>query len=203
MNSDYWNNVYKTKNEKEVSWFQETPVTSLRLIQEFNLSEESSIIDIGGGESRLVDQLLELNFSDITVLDISEAALEKVKDRLKSNSKEIKFVVTDVTKFSPSQQYDLWHDRAAFHFLTEFEDIKQYIDLVSTSIKPHGHLIISTFSKTGPDKCSGLPISKYSHDELIKLFSDKFNHVNHFYETHETPWASKQDFVFCTFVKKE
>ena len=123
ISSEYWNNVYKTKSEKEVSWFQETPATSLKLIEDLKLSHESSIIDIGGGESRLVDELLDQHYKDITVLDISEVSLEKVKLRLKNKSKEVKLISSDVIKFTPSQQFDLWHDRAAFHFLTDINDI--------------------------------------------------------------------------------
>ena len=201
MSSEYWNNVYKTKSEKEVSWFQETPATSLKLIEDLKLSHESSIIDIGGGESRLVDELLDQHYKDITVLDISEVSLEKVKLRLKNKSKEVKLISSDVIKFTPSQQFDLWHDRAAFHFLTDINDIRKYVQLASASVKTGGFIIISTFSKTGPDKCSGLPISKYSHDELIELFSTHFKNINYLSETHETPWSSKQDFVYCTFQK--
>lgn len=202
MSSEFWNNVYKSKDEKEVSWFQETPSTSLKLIKELNLPQSSSIIDIGGGQSRLIDNLLELNYQNLTLLDISEVSLDKVKNRLKNCPIEVNFIASDIVQFSPSQKYDLWHDRAAFHFLTQQEDIKKYIDIISSAVKPGGHAIISTFSKTGPDKCSGLPISKYSHEELIELFSDHFDSINYLYETHETPWSSKQDFVFCGFVRK-
>lgn len=202
MNSDFWNNVYKNKNENEVSWFQENPSTSLNLIKELNLTPSSSIIDIGGGESRLIDKLLELNFQNFTLLDISATSLEKVQIRLKEFPSGVKFIASDIIEFSPSQKYDLWHDRAAFHFLTQQEDIKKYIEIISAAVRPGGYAIISTFSKTGPDKCSGLPITKYSHEELIKLFSENFESICYFYETHETPWSSKQDFVFCKFVRK-
>lgn len=202
MNSDYWNNVYKTKTEKEVSWFQEIPSTSIRLIEEINLNIKDPIIDIGGGESRLVDYLLEKNFTDISVLDISSVSLEKVALRLKNKSSYVDLISSNVLDFIPTKKFSLWHDRAAFHFLTDLKDIKQYIELVSNSVSPDGYVIISTFSKTGPDKCSGLPISKYSHEELLSLFSDNFTNLKYFYETHETPWSSKQDFVYCVFKKK-
>lgn len=201
MDSDYWNNVYKTKTEKEVSWFQEIPTTSLKLIEEIHPDTNWTIIDIGGGESRLVDHLLDRKFSDITVLDISSVSLDKVALRLKNKSPQVTLVSTNILNFHPNKQFDLWHDRAAFHFLTDPKDIYQYINLASNSIRSGGFLIISTFSKSGPEKCSGLPITKYSHDELIELFSENFINLKCFYETHETPWSSKQNFVFCIFKK--
>jgi 2-polyprenyl-3-methyl-5-hydroxy-6-metoxy-1,4-benzoquinol methylase len=202
MNSEYWNNVYNSKNECELSWFQNIPLTSLKLINELKTSQESSIIDIGGGDSRLVDNLIEQNFFNISVLDISAASLEKVKVRLKEKSDNINFIVSDILEFSLTNQFDFWHDRAAFHFLTDTNDIKNYIQLVSKAVKAEGHVIISTFAKNGPDKCSGLPISKYNVEELIALFSDKFKIINHLYETHQTPWSSSQNFVYCTFKKE-
>ena len=202
MNSDYWNNIYKTKTEKEVSWYQEIPTTSLKLIEEIHPDINWSIIDIGGGESRLVDNLIDRNFSDVTVLDISSVSLDKVALRLKNKPSRPTLVSTNILNFHPNKQFDLWHDRAAFHFLTDPKDIKQYIDLASSSIRTGGFLIISTFSKSGPEKCSGLPITKYSHKELEELFSHDFMNVKYLYETHETPWDSKQDFVFCVFRRK-
>jgi 2-polyprenyl-3-methyl-5-hydroxy-6-metoxy-1,4-benzoquinol methylase len=199
MNKNFWNNIYKTKTEKEVSWFQEIPTKSLELIKLVNPATDISIIDIGGGESRLVDSLIELKYSDVTVLDISDVSLEKVKLRLQNNN--VKLIHTDIVQFAPFKKYDLWHDRAAFHFLTGPADIKKYIQIASSAIKTGGHIVLSTFSKTGPDKCSGLPITKYSHQELIDLFSNDFTNLNYIYETHETPWSSKQDFVYCTFIK--
>jgi 2-polyprenyl-3-methyl-5-hydroxy-6-metoxy-1,4-benzoquinol methylase len=200
MNSDYWNNIYNNKGETEVSWYQPIPYTSLKLLDHFNLHPECTIIDIGGGESRLVDHLL-LKFQNITVLDISDISLEKLKLRLKEKSANIKFIASDIKDFTPDKKYDLWHDRAAFHFLTNVSDIQKYVDLVSNSIEIGGYLIISTFSKDGPDKCSGLPITKYSHGELIELFSKHFKNLNYHYEDHETPWSSKQNFVYCVFEK--
>jgi ubiquinone/menaquinone biosynthesis C-methylase UbiE len=198
---DYWDKIYQTKKEDEVSWFQSEPVKSLELIDEFKLPRQAKIIDIGGGESRLVDHLLKRGFKNISVLDISSIPLEKMKGRLGEEGNNVEYITSDVTKFVPHHRYDLWHDRATFHFLTSMDDIEKYLAIASNAIADGGYLIISTFSKTGPDKCSGLEISKYSEDELKKVFGKYFENIKCFNDTHVTPWGSKQDFVFCGFRK--
>jgi len=201
-NSSHWNNVYQNKTENEVSWFQQEPSKSIELIDEMNLPIDSEIIDIGAGESRLVDSLLKKGFNKIAILDISLASLEKLKLRLGDSSKHVEFICSDITEFVPIKKYNLWHDRATFHFLTELEQVEKYLKIANESLQVGGFLIISTFSLTGPEKCSGLQISRYSQDDLKSLFGRYFQNIKCFETTHLTPWGSKQDFVYCGFVKK-
>lgn len=202
MSSTFWNTVYQSKSEKEVSWYQAVPAKSLELIDELKLQPNDPIIDIGGGDSHLVDELLAKGFRDISILDISSVALEKAKARLGEKARSVKFVASDVTKFNPTQKYSLWHDRAAFHFLTSVEDVETYLAIANRAITPNGYLIVSTFSKTGPEKCSGLSISQYSEGDLKKLFEKHFTNIRCFESTHTTPWGSGQNFVYCGFKKR-
>lgn len=199
--SQFWNNVYATKSETQNSWFQETPTKSLELIKELNLKSDSQIIDIGGGDSHLADYLMDLGFSNISVLDISSVSLDKAKARLKEKASKVTFITSDVTTFKPEHKFDLWHDRAAFHFLTTPEQVEKYLYIVNDALKVGGNLIISTFSKTGPEKCSGLPITQYSEQDLKSLFGRYFQHTKCFEDIHTTPWDSKQAFVYCVFKK--
>lgn len=202
MDQNFWDKVYTEKSEKEVSWFQENPVDSMKLIRELNLSKEDSIIDIGAGDSRLIDYLLEDGFERLTALDISEVSLKKLKERLAEKSAKVEFIVSDVTKFQSKQEYDLWHDRATFHFLTRVDLVEQYLEVASRSLKSNGNLIVSTFSKNGPEKCSGLAVHQYSETELKTVFSKYFKNIKCFETTHTTPWGSSQSFVYCGFKKK-
>jgi SAM-dependent methyltransferase len=202
MESKHWNDVYKNKSEKEVSWFQAVPEKSLELINDLNLPSTASIIDIGGGDSRLADHLLSKGFQDITILDISKVALEKAKDRLKDKSNLVKYIESDITKFNPLQKYSLWHDRATFHFLTTELEVEAYLNIANQGIADDGYLIISTFSKTGPEKCSGLPITQYSDLDLKNLFEKYFTNIQCFEDSHKTPWDSVQNFIYCGFKKK-
>ncbi len=202
MDHKYWDKVYSGKSENEVSWFQENPAKSLGLIDELNLSKNAAIIDIGGGDSRLVDHLLLQGYSNISVLDISEVSLVKLKDRLGDVDNKVKYISSDVVAFKPLSQFDLWHDRATFHFLTNLEQISEYLELVNKALGPGGNLIISTFSKDGPEKCSGLPINQYSEQELKSLFGKYFINTKCFEDIHVTPWGSSQSFVYCGFKKK-
>lgn len=201
MSSEYWNGIYNAKDEKDVSWFQEVPEKSLELISELSLSLNAKIIDIGGGDSRLVDQLLLKNYSDITVLDISRVSLEKAKHRLGSKAYGVSFIESDVTEFQPGTQYDLWHDRATFHFLTKKNQIQKYLEIAALAIKPGGNLILSTFSRNGPAKCSGLNIQQYSDNELKELFGKYFANTKCFENSHVTPWGDTQSFMYCGFKK--
>lgn len=201
MNKNHWEKVYTDKSEKEVSWFQEHPTRSLEFIAELNLSKDASIIDVGGGDSRLVDHLLEQGYSDLTVLDISDVSLKKLKERLGDTTGKVKYVTSDVLVFKPQNQFDLWHDRATFHFLTTLEQINQYLEVINTSLSSGGNLIISTFSKNGPEKCSGLPIHQYSDTELKTLFAKHFKNTKCFEDNHTTPWGTAQSFVYCGFKK--
>lgn len=199
--SQFWDEIYQKKDELHQSWFQENPTTSLKIIDELKLVKNAAIIDIGSGESRLVEHLIERGFTKISLLDISKEALEKTKHRLGTKAENIQFFTSNVTSFTPPQKYDLWHDRAAFHFLTDNKDIEEYISIVHESLNIGGSLIISTFSQTGPDKCSGLVISKYSAEDLKIIFGKFFESTSCFEMTHTTPWGTKQDFVYCSFKK--
>lgn len=201
MNPNHWNKVYSEKSENQVSWFQPVPHKSIELIEELNLSASSTVIDIGGGESHLVDYFLKKNFSDINVLDISEVSLEKLQQRLGEDAKRVNFIATDITLYRPDKKFDLWHDRATFHFLTEIEQVEKYLIIVSEALKMGGNLIISTFAPTGPEKCSGLTIKRYSDMDLKNLFGKYFQNTKCVEDTHLTPWGSKQDFVYCGFKK--
>lgn len=202
MDKNYWDNIYRAKSETEVSWFQEVPAKSLNLIAELGLEYQDSIIDIGGGDSHLVDHLLAKGFRNMSVLDISSAALERAKARLGEDSKFVKLIVSDITKFDPPEKYKLWHDRATFHFLTSVEDVNTYLEIANRAIASGGNLIVSTFSKTGPEKCSGLSVSQYSDTDLKALFENYFTNIKCFEDTHKTPWGTEQNFVYCGFKKR-
>jgi len=195
----HWETVYKTKQPNEVSWTQEIPKTSLDFIHEFNLPKSAKIVDIGGGDSNLVDYLLEEGFENITVLDISSAALEKSKKRLGDKAQKVKWVVSDVTEFNPDTKFDVWHDRATFHFLTTPQQIKKYIASASKHVA--GFLTIGTFSDKGPEKCSGLPIRKYSEETLVSELKKQFDKLRCISEDHVTPFQTKQNFLFCSFKR--
>ncbi len=196
----HWENVYKTKTPSEVSWTQVKPQTSLKLIEDCNLPLTSPIIDIGGGDSLLVDHLLELGYTDITVLDISGKALERTKKRLGTKAKLVKWIESDITEFKPQRAYSIWHDRATFHFLTRKEEVNQYKKIVSENVT--GHLLLGTFSTNGPLKCSGLEISQYNSESLRTMFSPNFKLINSFTEDHTTPFETQQNFVFGSFHKQ-
>lgn len=202
MDKNYWDNIYRSKTDAEVSWYQETPTRSLELIVELGLDSFDSIIDIGGGDSHLVDHLLAKGFKNISILDISPAALDRAKSRIGEVSNSVKFVACDITKFDPREKYKLWHDRATFHFLTSPEDIESYLKIANRALASDGYLIVSTFSKTGPEMCSGLPITQYSDTDLKTLFAKFFSNIRCIEDTHLTPWKSTQDFVYCGFKKR-
>ncbi|MCC5917192.1 MAG: class I SAM-dependent methyltransferase [Cryomorphaceae bacterium] len=195
----HWENIYQTKNTLEVSWFQKHPKTSINLIGTGN--ETKKIIDVGGGDSHLVDHLLKLGFQDITVLDISKKAIESAKKRLGEKAEKVKWIVSDITNFIPTEKYDIWHDRAAFHFLTDESEIKKYIQTVQSSINPGGTVIMGTFSTAGPTKCSGIEIKQYTPDSLTERFTPFFNLDKHLTEDHKTPSGKTQNFVFCRFTR--
>ena len=197
---NHWENVYSTKKENEVSWYQNTPQKSIDLIKSLNLDIESNIIDVGAGDSRLVDNLLSLRFKNITVLDISSKSIEKAKIRLGEKSELVNWVESDINDFKSDTKYDLWHDRAAFHFLKSTEKIKSYINLVNKLINKQGNLILATFSKKGPLKCSGLEISQYDSKGISELFENfKLNHSEIY--IHKTPFNTSQEFIYNILSK--
>ncbi len=201
-NKEHWERIYQTKAENEVSWFQSYPATSMKLIDDLNLSKAANIIDIGGGDSHLIDALLEKGYQNLWVLDISKQAIEKAQQRLGEKGKNVHWIVSDITEFVLPVQFDCWHDRAAFHFLTTEEKISRYVAVAENAIKPNGYLIISTFSEQGPKKCSGLDIMQYSENSLTARFENVFDKINCFQEDHLTPFNTTQNFLFCTFKKK-
>jgi SAM-dependent methyltransferase len=195
----HWETVYTTKGENEVSWFQENPAPSLELIDLARPTPETAIVDIGGGASRLVDSLIARGFRHVTVLDISQAALEAARARLGECPSHVEWVVADVTKWSPAQTFDIWHDRAAFHFLTDPADRLAYVARLKQAIRPGGHVIIGTFAVDGPEKCSGLPVNRYDPASLAKELGEGFELVDSRRHDHSTPWDSNQRFQFCIF----
>jgi ubiquinone/menaquinone biosynthesis C-methylase UbiE len=198
---EHWENIYSTKKLNEVSWYQSTPETSLNLIKELNIPKTASIIDIGGGDSFLIDNLLQLGYENLTLLDISKKAIERAKKRLGKKGKTIKWIEADASNFTPTETYDLWHDRAAFHFLTDENEIKNYLLAAEQGVKESGNLIVGTFSSDGPKKCSGIEITQYSEHALINKFSDSFQKLDCKIIEHETPFNTTQSFVFCSFKK--
>ncbi len=195
----HWENVYQTKQPDEVSWTQDVPATSINLLQSSNLAKDAAIIDVGGGDSNFVDFLISEGYSDITVLDISEKALERAKSRLGKVAGRVTWIVSDINQYRPDKQFDFWHDRAVFHFLTEESEVSSYQNKVSKFVK--GFLAIGTFSESGPKKCSGLEIRQYSKAELSDAFSAGFVRINCFNEDHRTPFDTIQNFTFCFFRK--
>jgi 2-polyprenyl-3-methyl-5-hydroxy-6-metoxy-1,4-benzoquinol methylase len=189
----HWENVYTTKDEKEASWFEESPAISLALIRSIGLNTGSSIIDIGGGASRLVDALIDEGFEAVTVLDLSEKAITIAKARLGALGTRVQWVVADVTKWEPSETYDVWHDRAALHFLTEPKDRVAYAERVHSAVRPGGHVIIGTFAPDGPERCSGLQVVRH------EMLGSEFDLIESRPYSHRTPTGATQRFQFSRF----
>jgi len=198
----HWDKVYKTKAEDEVSWFQPYPKTSIEFLELFQLPLSAKIIDIGGGDSHFVDVLLDKGYQNIWVLDISATAIERAKKRLGERASKVHWIVSDVTDFVAPVQFDFWHDRAAFHFLTTEDNIYKYISIAEDAIKQNGYLILGTFSENGPKKCSGLEIKQYSETSLSARFEVAFDRIKCIEEDHKTPFNTIQNFLFCSFRKK-
>jgi len=198
----HWETIYQTKKLMDVSWYQSKPTTSLKFIAELDLKKEAKIIDIGAGEGFLADFLLADGFTNLTILDISEEALEHTKLRLGENSKNLTWITADISSFVPKEKYDLWHDRAAFHFLTEETQVQNYLKTLENSINPGGYVILGTFSEKGPAKCSGLEIKQYSVAEMSNLLSQHFQKLHCENIDHITPSGAVQNFTFCSFQKK-
>ena len=195
----HWEDVYAAKGEKEVSWFQETPAPSLELLALIGATARSAVIDVGGGASRLVDHLASLGFADITVLDLSQAALAAAKARVADKADRIQWIAADVTTWTPSRTYDIWHDRAAFHFLTAAADQAAYRDRLRRALRRGGYAIIGTFALDGPQMCSGLPVARWDAQSLSAFLGPDFVLVDARSHEHETPRGAKQRFQFSTF----
>lgn len=198
----HWENIYNTKTESEVSWFQPYPKTSIEFLELFKLPVTANIIDIGGGDSHLVDVLLDKGYQNIWVLDISATAIERAKRRLGERAARVHWVVSDIIDFAPPVQFDLWHDRAAFHFLTTDDKIYRYVAIAEAVIKKDGYLILGTFSEEGPQKCSGLEIKQYSETSMSARFETSFERIKCIHEDHVTPFHTLQNFLFCSFRRK-
>ena len=198
----HWERIYNYKKSDEFSWTQDTPATSISFLKGFNVLKSAPIIDIDGGESKLVDYLLNEGYTDVTVLDISEKALERAKARLGDNALKVNWIVSDITDFVPTRQYAIWHDRATFHFLTEESQIKKYVSIASGNLTGDGFMTIGTFSENGPEKCIGLQIKKYSEDVLTSVLQSSFDKLKCIKEDHVTPFQTVQNFLFCSFQKK-
>jgi len=197
----HWENVFATKQETEVSWFQEYPKTSVEFLELFNIPLTANIIDVGGGDSHFVDALISKGFSNIYVLDISANAIEKAKLRLGEKAKNVHWIVSDILDFVPPVTFDFWHDRAAFHFQTNPKNIDKYVSIATNAIAKNGYLILGTFSENGPKKCSGLDIIQYTETSMSAKFEIDFKRIKCITENHTTPFNTIQNFLFCSFEK--
>lgn len=197
----HWQQVYQTKSAADVSWFQAVPQQSLDFIKGFNLDKTAAIIDIGGGDSLLVDALLQLGYTNITVLDISAAAIEKAKSRLGTAAVKVKWIVSDILDFTPTEKYDCWHDRATFHFLTNSSETEKYVQIANGAVNENGKIVVATFSTEGPLKCSGLPVKQYNETSLSQTLQRWFKKIRCITTDHLTPFNTLQNFIFCSFKK--
>lgn len=194
----HWDHIYDTKAPSRFSWFQEHAQLSLQFIQNTGVQKTAQMIDIGGGASTLVDDLLAVGFQHISVLDVSATALQLAQQRLGSRADDINWIEADITQAGlPAQTYDLWHDRAVFHFLTQVEDRQRYVQAVRHSVKQGGHVIVATFAPDGPERCSGLDVLRYSPESLHNEFGQGFEVVASTHETHYTPFETEQKFIYC------
>lgn len=198
---EHWEHIYATKAINEVSWYQEKPETSLALIKNISLNKAAKIIDIGGGDGLMVDELIEMQFKDISVLDLSQNAIDKAVNRLGKSAQNIEWINTNIIDFEPQKKFNLWHDRAVFHFLTAENEIEKYVALTGNSIEKDGYLILATFSSNGPTKCSGIDIKQYDVADLLALFGPSFSLVQHLQQMHSTPLGTQQEFTFAVFQK--
>lgn len=198
----HWQKIYSEKDTTQVSWYQALPQASLDWINKLNLKQDSAIIDVGAGDSRLPDALLNLGFRDITILDISAKALENSQLRLGEKAGLLKWVASDILDFNQNALFELWHDRAAFHFLRDAADIRAYVSIAEKHILAEGHLLIATFSDAGPLKCSGLEIQQYSEEQLEAVFANGFDFIQSQRILHGTPSGGSQEFLFALLKRK-
>ena len=195
----HWTYVYEAKAPTTVSWYQETPEPSLRALDRFGAAASSSLIDVGGGASNLVDALLAQGWQDLTVLDIAAPALEASKARLGRKAEKVCWEVEDITAWRPRRKFDVWHDRAVFHFLTEPKQREAYRSALSRGVAKAGLVIIATFALDGPEKCSGLPVQRYDQVSLAAEMGDALQLIHGWPEEHVTPWGARQSFNWCAF----
>ncbi len=206
MNTDlktHWERIYEAQAEEQHSWFQPSPNGSLAFIEHCHLPKNARIIDIGGGDSHVADTLLLSGYTDITVLDISATAIERAQKRLGERAAQVRWIVSDITEFEPETgQFDLWHDRAAFHFLTSDAQVARYVDIARRAIRPGGYLVLGTFSQKGPKKCSGLDIRQYTRTGMDAVFAPFFHRIKCMETVHVTPSQATQNFLFCSFRRR-
>lgn len=196
----HWDEAYIQKGEAGVSWFEETPTVSLDLIKVLP-GPKDSLIDVGGGASRLAAHALRLGFGHVAVLDLSAEAIARSQDAMGSEADRVEWIVSDVTIWKPGRRYDVWHDRAAFHFLTDKADRSAYVDTLDDALADAGHAIIATFALDGPERCSGLPVQRYSPETLSATLGPRFRLVNGVRHEHQTPWGSMQAFQFSVLER--
>ncbi len=196
---EHWNRVYRAKTEAEMSWYQASPTPSLEALHRLDAGPDNSLIDVGAGASSLVDALLQRGWRDLTVLDIAPSAIEAVKARLGADAAKVDWHVADITQWIPSRQYDIWHDRAVFHFLTEPAQREAYRKVLDKALAPGGRAIVATFARGGPEKCSGLPVRRYDGQGLARELGPSLQLLESWQQDHVTPWGSSQAFNWCAF----
>jgi len=198
----HWDTLYRSKAPTAVSWYQESPALSLAMIERSRIDRKARIVDVGGGASTLVDRLLEKGFATVSVLDIAPAALAAAKARLGEQAHRVEWIVADVTAWHPQQPYDLWHDRAVFHFLVHATDRRNYVAALQAALAPGGHVVIATFALDGPERCSGLPVVRYGPESLASELGEDFRLIESVPETHVTPAGVEQRFIYCRFQRR-
>jgi trans-aconitate methyltransferase len=198
---EHWRTVYATKAPEEVSWFEAEPQASLRAMRRLDVAPDTAIVDVGAGASRLADALLDLGFSDVTLLDIAEGALATSRARLGARAKDVSWEVADVRHWRPQRSFDLWHDRAVFHFLTDAADRDQYRRTLIEATHRGSLVVLATFAPDGPEQCSGLTVRRYDADGLAKELGENFVLREAWREEHETPWGAKQSFQWAAFER--
>lgn len=195
--SPHWHKVYTDKRPEDVSWYQATPAQSLAALERFGAAPSQALIDIGGGASTLVDALLARGWNDLTVLDIAAPALAAAQARLGAAADAVTWIAADITAWQPPRRYDIWHDRAVFHFLTAPEQRAAYVRALDAGLAPGGLIVIATFAPDGPEKCSGLPVERYDAAQLAAALGPQFRLEASWQDTHLTPWCSPQAFTWC------
>lgn len=198
----HWNAVYSRKEEAQLSWHQSDPSVSVEFMEKAGLTAASSVIDIGAGTSRVVDALVSRGLTDLTVLDVSQAALDATRSRLGQDGNTVTWIAGDITLWRPMRTYDVWHDRAVFHFLVDPEDKAAYIERLSSGLATGGHAIIATFAPDGPQTCSGLPVARYSPEVLAQTLGEEFALIDQRFQSHTTPWGQPQSFQYSLFQRK-
>ncbi len=195
----HWEKIYQTLLPTEVSWYQERPDLSLRLLNTVGIRPQDPILDVGGGTSVLVNYLLEAGYTQLGVLDLSAAALQQTRARLGDKASQVQWIEADVTRFQPQQRYKFWHDRAVFHFLTEARDRANYVQVLKAALLPESYVIIATFAADGPQKCSGLKVSRYDAPKIRAELGDEFELLEMQHESHVTPKQVEQKFTYFLF----